>query len=968
MNNQSSDASYETKIRCKDGTIKDFEVISKPFGAIRVAAIRDISYRKEAEDRIRDSEEKYRMLVENSNAGIFASKNGRFHSVNDKLLEMLGYSQEEMLMLRVWDVVDKESRDKLKHIIRTAEENYESQSLEYKAVAKNKKELFVEMRLSFQGSILYGIVYDISERKRDHEQLTILTKAIEQSANSVVVTDFEGNIEYVNKRFTEVTGYTLEEAVGKNPRVLKSGEHPDSYYKELWDKITNGNTWKGEFINKKKDGSLYLENATISPIINQEGDITHYIAIKEDITRKREIEQNLLRFSIAMDTSADSIFLIDHKKMLFVDSNATALQRLEYTRDELLEMGPQDIKPHISQKELHEKFEEVIHSENKSGVLETWHASKSGNVFPVEVTLRYIEEQDIIVAVARDISERKLAEEELFRELHINQALASVSERLLRQDQTIKDVCDEILKIAQRVIKCEHGFVGELDEESGDMITHTLTNMMDNCNVEDKTIRFSKIDGKYPGLWGEALNSRSNILTNFPFKHPNSTGIPEGHVNLDNFLAVPAIIEGEILGEIALANKKNGFDDKDLDIVTQLAHLLSLAIAHKRNTLNLYNAKNKAEKADKLKSIFLANMSHEIRTPMNAIVGFSDLLTRPGMSEEKLKKYVGIIKRNSRSLLSLINDIIDISKIELEQINLEKIGFSLNTMMEDVYENFISYQQQYERNHIQLIYEKYSDNDIDLFSDLTRVKQVLTNLVGNALKFTEEGSVRFGYTIENNFIKFYVIDTGIGIEEDKLEVIFDRFRQADSSMTRKYGGTGLGLAISKALVELLGGKIWIQSKLKEGSEFYFTIPLVSPEEDVVEERYGDDIPDYDFLGKTLLIAEDVDTVFEFVQDLLIDYNVNIIRAKNGKEALEIVESGRHIDLILMDIQMPIMNGYQATEAIKKVRPDLKIIAQTAFAMLEEKNKCFEAGCDDYITKPIEINKLLTKVNNYLNEA
>ena len=382
---------------------------------------------------------------------------------------------------------------------------------------------------------------------------------------------------------------------------------------------------------------------------------------------------------------------------------------------------------------------------------------------------------------------------------------------------------------------------------------------------------------------------------------------------------------------------------------------------------NLKQAKLEAEESDRLKTAFLANMSHEIRTPMNSIVGFSNLLTEPELQQSKKEEYLNHILRSSNSLINLIDDIIDISKIEAGQLNVNLSGYKINDLVNDVYYTFRDSNQNPDLTyHLNIPPES---DFIKVKTDPLRVRQVLTNLVGNATKFTEKGSIEIGYIVKDHNLKqsveFYVKDTGIGIPEDKIEVIFDRFRQIDDSRTRRFGGTGLGLAISKRLVELLGGSMRVKSKVGEGSVFYFCLPYEPQEKETVKETVPFAGSKYNWFGKTILIAEDENSNFEVLKAAINKTNIKIIRAFNGEEAVSIVKKDKTIDLVLMDIRMPKLNGYDATKQIKSYKPDLPVVSITAYAMSEDESKSLNAGCDLYISKPVRPTKLLSLLNDFI---
>jgi PAS domain S-box-containing protein len=381
-------------------------------------------------------------------------------------------------------------------------------------------------------------------------------------------------------------------------------------------------------------------------------------------------------------------------------------------------------------------------------------------------------------------------------------------------------------------------------------------------------------------------------------------------------------------------------------------------------------AKNKAEESDRIKSTFLATMSHELRTPLNAIIGFSDLM-KDDISKEEIDSFAMTIHKSGRHLLGLIEEIFDISLIEAGEIKLQIDEYEVNDLLNEIFAVISREQILLGKNSIKLrINIPVNGDNVRISIDQKRFKQILVNLLKNALKFTKEGYIEYGFTFEhindNGFLKFFVKDTGIGIAKDKQQLIFDQFRQADDSLTRTYGGTGLGLSISKKLVEILGGEIWVESETGKGSTFFFTLPSakftsvpVNPVSAV------SDIPEYDFSGKKLLLAEDDDPSFLLLKAMLRKTGIEIIRAKNGIEAVSLSRSESNISLILMDINMPEMNGYEATKIIKAEKPAIPVIAQTAYSISGDKERTIESGCDDYISKPIKKQELFRLIQKYI---
>ena len=367
-------------------------------------------------------------------------------------------------------------------------------------------------------------------------------------------------------------------------------------------------------------------------------------------------------------------------------------------------------------------------------------------------------------------------------------------------------------------------------------------------------------------------------------------------------------------------------------------------------------------------------MSHEIRTPMNAIIAFSHFLKEKDLDEYQRNEYINYINTCGSNLLQIIDDIIDTAKIEAKQVKIHKVSCNVNQILKEIYNLFNVTKASKGKDHVKiLLKEVFFEQSNYIITDDVRLRQVLTNLMDNALKFTDSGFIEFGFVDKyNSYLEFYVADTGKGIPADKTGIIFERFGQVEDHLSKKYGGTGLGLNISKNLVELLGGRIWVESKPGAGSVFYFTIPYNHIEKSHERPQFfrkelnnNNHKPDYQWDEKTILVAEDEELNYKVIETALRRTQVNIIRAKDGRQAIEFCQAFNKIDLVLMDIQMPEINGFDATRMIKKFRQDLPIIAQTAYALSGEKEKCIEAGCDDYLAKPLIIDDLLSKMSSYL---
>jgi two-component system CheB/CheR fusion protein len=389
-----------------------------------------------------------------------------------------------------------------------------------------------------------------------------------------------------------------------------------------------------------------------------------------------------------------------------------------------------------------------------------------------------------------------------------------------------------------------------------------------------------------------------------------------------------------------------------------VAGIVSEITERKRIEKQLKEAKLQAEMANNYKNQFLANVSHEIRTPISGMVGFASLLRKEDLDVETKKLYIDIIESSSKQLLNLVNDIIDISRIEAGELKMSKAPCELHKILKETETLFEQLKHARGKQNLKIrLNLSGKDEALFIVTDPDRLKQILINLIGNALKFTETGGVDFGYELENDRLKFYVSDTGIGMSEDDLKLVFERFKRTEQAH-KKYEGTGLGLAITKGLLDLLGGDISVHSEVGRGSVFTFTIPyepskpeqVKSPEEQVTDtERLR---------GKKILIAEDEKINRMYLEIILKDLPIQIFWARNGLEAVEIFSENRDINLVLMDIKMPLMDGEEAMQKILAWKPGTRIVAQTANALSSDREKYLESGFVDHISKPIDKKQLI----------
>ncbi len=591
-----------------------------------------------------------------------------------------------------------------------------------------------------------------------------------------------------------------------------------------------------------------------------------------------------------------------------------------------------------------------------------------------------------------DITERKINESLTKLRWNLRQLADSYN-----VDELIAKALGEIEEIMQS--KYSFYYVMSFDEKGA---SSKYYSQKTETEFIYQTKNGNNIKNEESEIWRECLMTRKPIFKN-KIIHEHKTN--QNRNILYKQLAVPIVSNNKIVAILVVCDESKNYTSEDIITLNQCADVLSEIIKRKRAeeevlkrekkieeqmkeyqalsnkyiikneelTQSLYNvqkindelqkARVKAEESDKLKSSFLANMSHEIRTPMNGILGFVDLLKEPHLSGDQQVVYLDVIQRSGLRMLNIINDLIDISKIEAGQVEINYKWVNVNTIMDDLY-NF--YKPPAENKGIKISYEKkLSNNESQLYTDNTKLNQVLSNLVNNAIKYTNKGFVHFGYSVEKNKIKFFVEDSGVGIPSGLEDKVFERFRQANLKPEKANEGAGLGLAISKAYVEMLKGKIGVISQLNKGSVFYFILPFEHKNKPVFEESLPIVDERLDFTGSTILVAEDDEVSYSYIEQVLSKTNAKLLHAWDGKKAIELCYSHPEISMILMDVKMQGMDGLEASKQIKEFRPELPIIVQTAYTFNINKQKVINMGCDDYLSKPLNKKELILCVEKYM---
>jgi PAS domain S-box-containing protein len=639
----------------------------------------------------------------------------------------------------------------------------------------------------------------------------------------------------------------------------------------------------------------------------------------EELRLLKEIAQESdIRFKELHNASFGGIAI--HDKGIILECNQGLSDITGYTRDELIGMDGLKL---IAEKSRNQVTEHIQNGFEKP--YEEFGLRKNGEEYPLRLEARNVPYNGKIVRTVefRDITDQKQFELEIIKakevaeknEIFYNSILNKMGDPVFVKDEN------------SRLLLVNDAFCEMFNLSRTEILGRTLT---EEVTPEEKEI-FLKID--------------KQVLTD----------------GIENINEETLTVKG--LETKTISTRKTRFVDSDA--TKYLIGIIRDITNRKIAEIELIAAKEKAEESDRLKSSFLANMSHEIRTPMNGILGFTELLKSQNLTGDKQQEYINIIQESGQRMLNIINDIISISKIEAGLMEMHIQETNINDQVEYIYNFFLP---EVENKGIKLKYHNaLTSDEANIITDREKVFALLINLVKNAIKHTDEGIIDFGYTKENDFLQFYIKDTGIGIPDERKEAIFQRFIQADITNKMAIQGAGLGLSISKAYIEMLGGQLWVESKVGLGSTFYFTLPYKRDFSTTKKSVAKDDnlAIDETIANKLkILVAED-DKISELLITITIKNVVReIIYAKNGKEAVQACKNNPDIDLILMDMQMPEMSGYEATKEIRKFNKEVIIISQSANAFTSENEIMIEAGCNDIIAKPIQIRELKLLISKF----
>jgi PAS domain S-box-containing protein len=781
---------------------------------------------------------------------------------------------------------------------------------------------------------------------------------VQGQAELVTKVDKEGNLRFISSSYCEKIGIPEKELLGTNylalvhpddiAMTLKAQESllqwPHTSYTEIRAKIRNGWEWIAW---------------STRAIVDTRGNIEEIIGVGRDITKQKESE-------IAMRESEELFRRIFEESPLgmattatdfhFTKTNAAFRKMIGYSEEELSVLS----------------FKEITHPDHITADIAAIQKLSKGEIQLYQTEKRYIRKDDRIVWGAATIA---AIFDENKRFLYYLVMIENITKRkyaeieLMKSEKQLNLIADSIpafvahIDIDLNCLYVNQHYADWLKKPKEEIIGNKILDLLNSNYYKNHIQEIQKV------LKGEYVQHE------FIDMDQNGTDC------YYNVYLVPQLEENKVVAFFVLIYDITKLKKAELKLMQQQVEVQQkneeyqslneslqeyVEKIQKINTELLY-AKERAEESDRLKMVFLSNISHEIRTPMNAIMGFSELLEKSDISSEKQEKFTQIIRRRSKDLLTIINDILDISKIDAGQFNIFESSGNINEMLNELFQYYEARNKINDKKDINFyITNILNSKEQFINADFGRLKQVIMNLIDNALKFTEIGSIEFGCNFKNTSeLVFYVKDTGIGIPKNKQTIIFERFRQVEESHKRRFGGTGLGLPICKGIVELMGGSIWLESEMDKGSTFYFSIPYkpvykISPiEESLVEKNFN-------WNDKCILVVEDDELSAAFFKEILQKTKVKYLSAENGKKAIDLFKSNSNINLVLMDIRLPDVDGFEITKKFKLQKPEIIIIAQTAYASEDDRIQCLEAGCDDYISKPVNRDLLFQLIQKHFD--
>ncbi len=776
--------------------------------------------------------------------------------------------------------------------------------------------------------------------------------------------DLNGKINYVNQSGLDKYGYIKEDFIKS---YSLETFFPDDALKlsENFKKLINGEKFERETYSAKTKDGKYIP-VVISSTLVQDSEEPCIRGVIVDVTNQMNLEdrfRNLFLLSpfstIIFKSDTGNIFLLNPyaETLLGIDKNKLENENIFFF-------------VHDSGLVTFRNYIQSIAKENFGVKYNTFISTKSGEERNVEISSARISisGKEYIQCIFRDTTEIVLKNSKEIENRKQKELLALSVFQL----NNYKDK-DSMLRYIAQTLQAFNPksiiIIGDYIEGKNKLkLNHiqgsNIEKITEALQIDIRSFEIDVVDYPQPDnqlfVDIEAIMELYNLKTNLS---KVKFGLLKKVLKIKKIFTTKLLVNKRILGGIAILTPNENFlvENEFIEIFIAQACIILDRISYEEQ---LISAKEKAIESDRLKSSFLSNMSHEIRTPMNSILGFSNLILNEDLTDDLKSKYSSLMQTSGEVLVKLIDDIIDISKIESNQLEVQEKEFTVDEMMEELKVEYSSVLTK-DLNNVEIIFRNH-ESAIRIKSDKARIKQILNNLINNSTKFTSKGTIEIWFELKRKQVVFHVKDSGIGINKEKQKIIFDRFRQADESSTRPFRGAGLGLAISKHLANILGGDILVNSKRNIGAEFIVTLPT-NIEVNLVEEKSyikPHTFTNTDWSKYSVFIAEDEESNFLLLEAYLIQTGIKYEWFKNGKELLAGLKI-KQPDFVLLDLKMPEMDGYTAASKIKNKYPDVYIIAQTAYAMADEKNKAMEAGCDDFVTKPIKKEVLYYKIGKYL---